>query len=153
MFLCLCTKYFQMKWLKTTYLYIMFNSVVITVSEMAFYTDFPHQKTISGFQKHLGFTIGGTSSKDLPANTGDKRQRFNPCIGRIPWRAWQPTPVFLPEETHGRRRLVGYRPQRHKVGHDWSDWARTHQTHSKSCTIETTLGSQPPVRKRALYRF
>ena len=23
---------------------------------------------------------------------------------------WQPTPVFLPEESHGQRSLVGYRP-------------------------------------------
>ena len=25
--------------------------------------------------------------------------------------AWQPTPVFLPGESHGQRSLVGYRPQ------------------------------------------
>ena len=26
-----------------------------------------------------------------------------------PWRrAWQPTPVFLPRESHGQRNLVGY---------------------------------------------
>ena len=24
--------------------------------------------------------------------------------------AWQPTPVFLPGESHGQRRLVGYSP-------------------------------------------
>jgi len=29
----------------------------------------------------------------------------------IPWRrAWQPTPVFLPGESHGQRSLVGYSP-------------------------------------------
>ena len=28
-----------------------------------------------------------------------------------PWRRkWQPTPVFLPGESHGRRSLKGYRP-------------------------------------------
>ena len=29
-----------------------------------------------------------------------------------PWwrRAWQPTPVFLPGESHGQRSLVGYSP-------------------------------------------
>ena len=26
-------------------------------------------------------------------------------------RKWQPTPVFLPRESHGRRRLVGYSPR------------------------------------------
>ena len=34
----------------------MLNSVVTNVSEMAFYIDFPQQKKIPGFQKHLGFT-------------------------------------------------------------------------------------------------
>ena len=29
--------------------------------------------------------------------------------GKIPWRrAWQPTPVFLPGESHGQRSLAGY---------------------------------------------
>jgi len=29
----------------------------------------------------------------------------------ILWRgAWQPTPVFLPGESHGQRRLAGYSP-------------------------------------------
>ena len=32
-----------------------------------------------------------------------------PWVGKIPWRRkWQPTPVFLPGESHGRRSLVGY---------------------------------------------
>ena len=34
--------------------------------------------------------------------------RFNPCVGKIPWRI--PTPVFLPGESHGQRSLVGYHP-------------------------------------------
>ena len=34
---------------------------------------------------------------------------FEPCVRKIPWgRAWQPTPVFLPGEFYGQRRLVGY---------------------------------------------
>ena len=41
-----------------------------------------------------------------------KRHRFNPWVGKIPWRkSWQPTPVFLPGEFHGQRKLVGYGPQ------------------------------------------
>ena len=32
--------------------------------------------------------------------------------GKIPWRrAWQPTPIFLPGESHGERNLAGYSPQ------------------------------------------
>ena len=38
-----------------------------------------------------------------------KRCRFYPWVGKIPWRrAWQPTPVFLPGESHGQRSLEGY---------------------------------------------
>ena len=37
--------------------------------------------------------------------------RFDPCVGKIPWRrAWPPTPVFLPGESHGQRSLAGYSP-------------------------------------------
>ena len=39
-----------------------------------------------------------------------KRFRFHPWVGKIPWRRKQkPTPVFLPEKSHGQRGLVGYR--------------------------------------------
>ena len=38
-----------------------------------------------------------------------KRCRFNPWIGKIPWRrAWPPTPVFLPGESPGQRSLEDY---------------------------------------------
>ena len=40
-----------------------------------------------------------------------KRCRFNPWVGRTPWRrAWQPTPVSLPGESRGQRSLVCYSP-------------------------------------------
>ena len=54
--------------------------------------------------------------KNPLANAGDKRESgLNPQIGKIPWRrAWQPTPVFLPGESHGQRKLAGYSPQGHK---------------------------------------
>ena len=43
---------------------------------------------------------------------------FDPWVGKIPWgKKWQPTPVFLPGESHGRRSLVGYSPR----GHEESD--------------------------------
>ena len=36
-------------------------------------------------------------------------------VGKIPWRRkWQPTPVFLPGESHGQRNLAGYSPWGHK---------------------------------------
>ena len=40
-----------------------------------------------------------------------KRRRFDPWVGKIPWRrTWLPTPVFLPGEFHGQRNLAGYSP-------------------------------------------
>ena len=34
---------------------------------------------------------------------------FDPWVGKIPWRrAWQPSPVLLPGESHGQRSLAGY---------------------------------------------
>ena len=46
--------------------------------------------------------------KKPPANAGDiKSLRFNPWVRKFPWRrAWQPTPVFLPGESHEQRSLV-----------------------------------------------
>ena len=38
-----------------------------------------------------------------------RRLGFNPWVGKIPWRRkWQPTPGFLPGESHGQKRLAGY---------------------------------------------
>ena len=43
------------------------------------------------------------------------RPGLDPWGGKIPWRrAWQPTPVFLPGESPGKRNLVGYSPWGHK---------------------------------------
>ena len=57
-----------------------------------------------------------------------KRHGFDPWIGKIPWRkAWQPTPVFWPGESHGQRSLVGYSPQGHAESDvTESDLAHTH---------------------------
>ena len=62
------------------------------------------------FWKKIKATLGlpqGLSGKESACQWGD--------TGSIPgserWRrAWQPTPVFLPEVFHGQRRLAGYSP-------------------------------------------
>ena len=47
------------------------------------------------------------------------RGGFDPWVRKIPWRrAWQPTPVSLPGESHGQRSLKGYSPWSHRVQHD-----------------------------------
>ena len=50
--------------------------------------------------------------KNPPANAGDIMSHwFDPWVGKIPRRrAWQPTPVSSPGESHGQRSLVGYSP-------------------------------------------
>ena len=47
-----------------------------------------------------------------PARIGELRDnQFNPWVGKVPWRrARQPTPVFLPGESHRQRSLAEYRP-------------------------------------------
>ena len=38
-----------------------------------------------------------------------RRPGFDPWVRKIPWRRkWQPTPIFLPGESHGQRCLAGY---------------------------------------------
>ena len=48
--------------------------------------------------------------KNPPASASRwKRHRFNPWIRKMPWRrVQQPTPVFLPGESHGQKSLVDY---------------------------------------------
>ena len=64
---------------------------------------------------NLGFS-GGASGKEPACKCRRcKRPGFNPWVGKIPWRrTWQPTPVFLPGESHGQKSLVGYSPWGHK---------------------------------------
>ena len=62
--------------------------------------------------KPWGFP-GGTSGKEPACQCRrHERCRFDPWVGKVPWRGqWQPPPLFLPEEFHGQRSLVGLSPQ------------------------------------------
>ena len=52
-------------------------------------------------------------------------------VVKIPWRRkWQPTPVFLPGKSHGRRSLVGYCPWGHKES-DTTEQLHFHFTFTK----------------------
>ena len=54
---------------------------------------------------------GGTVVKNPPADVGDARDSGSIFgSGRSPRRKWHPTPVFLPEKSHGQRSLVAYSP-------------------------------------------
>ena len=55
----------------------------------------------------MGFLIGSVL-KNLPAM---QEMKVRSLGQKIPWRrAWHPTPVFLPGESHGQRSPVGYSP-------------------------------------------
>ena len=70
--------------------------------------------------------VGGSDGQESACNAGDGRPGFDPWVGKIPWRrTWQPTPVFLPEESHGWRSLEGYSPW---VTKSQIDWATKHST-------------------------
>ena len=66
--------------------------------------------------------------KNLPANEGNIRDAGSIPVGKMPWRrARQPTPVFLPGESHGQRSLAGYSPLGCRVGHDQINLPHTHE--------------------------
>ena len=62
----------------------------------------------------VGVSLVALVVKNLSANRCS-RQEFSPWVRKSPWRrAWQPTPVFLPGESHGPESLAGYSPWGHK---------------------------------------
>ena len=70
----------------------------------------------------------GSGVKNLPGQFRRcRRLRFDPWVGRIPWRRkWQPTLVLLPGESHGQRRPGRLQPMgSQRVRHYQSGLART----------------------------
>ena len=96
--------------------------------------------------------------KNPPASTGDCR--FDPWVRKIPWRiAWQPTPVFLPEEPHGQRSLAGYSLWGQKRGgHYWSNLAHMHSSirtireHWGTHLRQSVIFIEPLSEKQMLHR-
>ena len=74
---------------------------------------------IIGLFKGITDFPGGSDGKESAHNAGDPGSTLR--IRKIIWRReWLPTPVFLPAESHGRRRLAGYSPWGHRVGYYWA---------------------------------
>ena len=64
--------------------------------------------SVYGVFVRLGIPLVAQMLKNLPAV---QETWVHPSGQKIPWRkASQPTPVFLPGESHGQRSLVGYSP-------------------------------------------
>ena len=76
-----------------------------------------------------------------------QRLEFNSWVGKFPWRrAWQPTPVFMPGESHGQRSLAGYGPwgSQH-VRHNWAtEHAHDTEKHSVTQSVASQITNQCP---------
>ena len=73
------------------------------------------QKLVSRLPGQIAQTRASLVAQWLRICLQCRRSRFDPWVGKIPWRRkWQPTPVFLPGEAHGQRRLAGYSTWGHK---------------------------------------
>ena len=83
---------------------------------------------------------GGRVVKNLPAHAGDARDAGSThTLRKSPWRRkWQPTPVFLPGESHGQRSQVGYSPRVTKSQTPLS-------THTQCLLFRTQAGHIRPV--------
>ena len=99
---------------------------------MALYSPSPliSEKAMAPHSSTLAWKIPWTEEPGGLQSMGSLRVRHDWATSLslftfLHWRRkWQPTPVFLPGESQGRRSLVGCRLWgRTRVGHDWSDLA------------------------------
>ena len=89
-------------------------------------------------EEYIYIFPGGSEVKASASNTGD----LGPWVGKIPWRRkWQPTPVFLPRESHGRRSLVGYSPWGHKES-DTTERLNLYIVESLCSSVEINIVNQ-----------
>ena len=65
----------------------------------------------------------------------------------VPWRRkWQPTPVFLPEKSHGQRNLVGNSPWGCKESNMTEHIPHTHTHTTKSVSIMQNMKEHPRAK-------
>ena len=71
----------------------------------------PKEKDFGKHHGVLGFPRWNSGKEPASQCRRCKRWRFDPCVGKIPWRRKsQPTLVFLPGKAYGQRSLAGYSP-------------------------------------------
>ena len=70
-------------------------------------------------------------------------------LGReVPWRRkWQPTPIFLPGESHGQRSLVGYSPWGRKES-DTTEWLHFQIGKNEKMTYPNWHNMEKAVQRR-----
>ena len=91
----------------------------------------------------MGFPSGASGKEPACLCRGHKRCRFDPWVGKIPWRkAWQPTPVFLPGESHQQR-------SRGATGHRVAE----NQTRLKRLCVHIAVHLVCPLKQEILGNF
>ena len=96
------------------YLYVFFGKTSIQINSL-----FLNQVITLGFVlicrsllHILGFAWWLSGQNVCQQWKRHRRCMFHLWMGKVPWRReWQPTPVFLPEKSHGQSNLVGYSPK------------------------------------------
>ena len=74
-------------------------------------------KTVTGTELMNPYSLSnGSEGKECTSIAGGPGDKvLIPGLGRSPAGGkWQPSPVFLPEKSHGQRSLAGYSPWGHK---------------------------------------
>ena len=90
---------------------------------------------------YLGFNGGANVKEPACQCRRHKRCGFDPWVGMILWRrAWQPTPVFLPGESHGQKSLVG---TAHGVAKSRTWLLRQHRSTHSSCRCRICYSRAP----------
>ena len=109
----------------------------------------PTLTSICDYWKNHTFDFpGGSDGKSICLQSG--RPRFNPWVGKIPWRRkWQPTPVLLPGKSHGQRNLAGCSPW----GRKESDMTERLRFHFFTLTIQTFVDKVMSLHFNMLSRF
>ena len=103
------------------------------------------------FNMELWVLPCGSDGKESTCNAGDPR--LIPWVRKILWRReWQPTPVFLPGESHGQRSLVGCSPWGCK---EWDTTEqRTHtDTELRACLLQRAAPSFTDQEARSMAVF
>ena len=90
----------------------------------------------------MGFPSGASGKQPACQRRRCKRRGFDPWVGKIRWRRkWQPTPVFLPGESHGQRSLTGYSPEGCKESDTTEETKQAHAPPEIPIKVRLTLPS------------
>ena len=120
----LCSATVCIHWKKPTYAWAAQRNLACVAQGSAV-------ASVCYWYRHCAMTstgLPGSASRKEPTCPCSrcKTLGFDPCVGKIPWRMkGQPTPGFLPGESHGQKSLAGYSPRGSlRVAYNLSDLAQ-----------------------------